>query len=38
MHDREDSPWYPRHRIFRQTVPGDWTGVFARMYKLLSLR
>jgi len=35
MDDREDSPWYPRHRIFRQSVPGDWTGVFARMHDLL---
>jgi hypothetical protein len=25
--DREDSPWYPSARLFRQTVIGDWTGV-----------
>ena len=25
--DREDSPWYPTMRLFRQTSPGDWTGV-----------
>jgi hypothetical protein len=21
-----DSPWYPRLRIFRQGTPGDWSG------------
>ena len=26
--DREDSPWYPTMRLFRQTSPGDWPGVF----------
>lgn len=29
--DRDDCPWYPGMRLFRQTVRGDWTGVFARM-------
>lgn len=28
---REDSPWYPGMRLFRQTSPGAWTGVFERM-------
>ena len=28
---REDSPWYPTMRLFRQTCPGDWTPVFERM-------
>ncbi len=27
--DREDSPWYPTLRIFRQTTPGDWGPVVA---------
>jgi tetratricopeptide (TPR) repeat protein len=26
--DRSDSPWYPTMRLFRQTVRGDWDGVF----------
>jgi hypothetical protein len=29
--NRDDSPWYPSMRIFRQTAPGDWAGLFARM-------
>jgi tetratricopeptide (TPR) repeat protein len=29
--DREDSPWYPTMRLFRQTVAGNWEDVFARM-------
>jgi tetratricopeptide (TPR) repeat protein len=28
---RDDSPWYPTMRLFRQAKPGDWDGVFARM-------
>lgn len=28
---REDSPWYPNMRLFRQTRAGDWQGVFERM-------
>jgi hypothetical protein len=29
--DREDSPWYPTMRLFRQSAPGDWDGVFERV-------
>ena len=29
--EREDSPWYPGMRLFRQTQPGNWAEVFARM-------
>ena len=29
--EREDSPWYASARLFRQTSPGDWRGVFERV-------
>lgn len=29
--DREDSPWYPTARLWRQDRPNDWQGVFERM-------
>ena len=29
--EREDSPWYPTARLFRQRVAQDWDEVFARM-------
>jgi tetratricopeptide (TPR) repeat protein len=29
--DREDSPWYPTMRLFRQQAVGDWQEVFRRM-------
>jgi len=32
---REDSPWYPTLRIFRQEAPGDWDGVVARIRREL---
>jgi tetratricopeptide (TPR) repeat protein len=28
---REDSPWYPTMRLFRQTERGNWTEVFERI-------
>src|SRR5262249_5196143 len=29
--NRDDSPWYPTARLYRQSRPGDWNGVFARL-------
>ncbi len=29
--DREDSPWYPTARLFRQNIPGDWSSVISRV-------
>jgi tetratricopeptide (TPR) repeat protein len=31
LRGREDSPWYPSARLFRQSAPGDWTGLVARI-------
>jgi len=31
LRDRDDSPWYPTARLFRQESYGDWDGVFARI-------
>ena len=33
---REDSPWYPTMRLFRQTEAGNWDEVFERMARQLS--
>lgn len=29
--DRDDSPWYPSMRLFRQERPGDWAGLITRL-------
>jgi len=29
--DRDDTPWYPTMRLFRQPCPGDWFGVLHEM-------
>ena len=31
LRDREDSPWYPTARLFRQDQAGEWTPVFERI-------
>lgn len=38
MLEREDSPWYPQTRLFRQQSRGDWAGVFARVREALASR
>ncbi len=37
MLDREDSPWYPTVRLFRQQTPGDWVGPMERLRAALRL-
>jgi tetratricopeptide (TPR) repeat protein len=32
LQKREDSPWYPSARLFRQTTLGDWQGVIERVH------
>ncbi|MEI6567895.1 MAG: glycosyltransferase family 9 protein [Verrucomicrobiota bacterium] len=34
---REDSPWYPTLRLYRQSTPGDWPGVLRRVVADLSI-
>jgi tetratricopeptide (TPR) repeat protein len=36
--DRDDSPWYPTMRLFRQEVAGDWAPVFRRINSALRER
>jgi tetratricopeptide (TPR) repeat protein len=33
--DRNDSPWYPSLRLFRQSSPGDWDTVFDQIASAL---
>jgi hypothetical protein len=35
--DREDSPWYPSMRLFRQETLGDWESVVGRLVDELKL-
>jgi hypothetical protein len=32
LRQREDTPWYPSARLFRQTEHANWTGVLTRVY------
>jgi ADP-heptose:LPS heptosyltransferase len=36
MRQRDDSPWYPSMRIFRQHTAGDWTSVIIHLAQSLS--
>ena len=33
--ERNDSPWYPTARLFRQRDRGDWSGVFADLRNII---
>jgi hypothetical protein len=33
---RDDTPWYPSLRLFRQSSPGEWTGVIESMAAALT--
>jgi tetratricopeptide (TPR) repeat protein len=37
LRDREDSPWYPTARLFRQTQDGDWSDVIDRVFQELKI-
>jgi ADP-heptose:LPS heptosyltransferase len=34
--ERDDSPWYPTMKLFRQKHPGDWQGLFEQVREELS--
>jgi hypothetical protein len=36
LRHREDSPWYPTARLWRQEKLGDWGGLFRRMASVLA--
>ncbi len=36
MLHRSDSPWYPSARLFRQSMPGDWSSVMRQVRTSLS--
>jgi Tfp pilus assembly protein PilF len=36
--EREDSPWYPSMRLFRQQQAGDWGPIFRRIAQLVQQR
>ena len=38
MTKREDTPWYPTMRLFRQARPREWEPVVARVAEALRMR
>jgi len=38
MLDRDDSPWYPGMRLFRQECAGDWQSVIASVKEAMRIR
>jgi hypothetical protein len=36
--DRDDSPWYPTARLYRQKQPGDWDSVMTQVARDLDRR
>jgi hypothetical protein len=37
MQDRQDSPWYPQARLFRQSSPHNWPELIHRVAQQLRL-
>lgn len=37
MQNREDSPWYPSMKLFRQTKTGDWAGTIEHVARALQI-
>ncbi|WP_224011370.1 tetratricopeptide repeat protein [Paraburkholderia tropica] len=35
LRERDDSPWYPRARLFQQRAPGEWSEVIERVARAL---
>ena len=38
MMERQDSPWYPSARLYRQSAPSDWAGVLDHVRRDLEIK